>query len=78
LVIVAAASTGSRQSELLGLRWKHVDLRAQRIRLRNRFATSTRLRVLARFREKAAPAHRSLVQVVVVAEVRERSVGGRI
>jgi integrase len=35
LVIYAAASTGLRQSELLGLRWKHVDMRAQRIRVRN-------------------------------------------
>ena len=35
LVILAAATTGLRQSELLGLRWKHVDMRAQRIRVRN-------------------------------------------
>ncbi len=35
LVILAAASTGLRQSELLGLRWKDVDVRAQRVRVRN-------------------------------------------
>ena len=35
LVILAAAMTGLRQSELLGLRWWDVDLRAQRIRVRN-------------------------------------------
>ena len=35
LVILAAATTGLRQSELLGLRWQHVDMRAQRIRVRN-------------------------------------------
>ena len=35
LVILAAATSGLRQSELLGLRWKHVDTRAQRIRVRN-------------------------------------------
>ena len=35
LVILAAATSGLRQSELLGLRWQHVDTRAQRIRVRN-------------------------------------------
>jgi integrase len=35
LVILAAATSGLRQSELLGLQWKHVDWRAQRIRVRN-------------------------------------------
>ena len=35
LVILAAATSGLRQSELLGLRWKHVDTLAQRIRVRN-------------------------------------------
>jgi integrase len=35
LVILAAAATGLRQSELLGLRWKDVDLVAQRVRVRN-------------------------------------------
>jgi integrase len=35
LVILAAASTGIRQSELLGLRWRDVDMAAQRIRVRN-------------------------------------------
>jgi integrase len=35
LVILAAATSGLRQSELLGLRWNHVDTRAQRIRVRN-------------------------------------------
>src|SRR4051812_28733977 len=35
LVILAAATTGLRQSELLGLRWEHVDFRAQKIRVRN-------------------------------------------
>jgi len=40
LVILAAATTGLRQSELLGLRWKHVDMRAQRIRVRNAWVRS--------------------------------------
>jgi integrase len=35
LVILAAASSGLRQSELRGLQWKHVDWRAQTIRVRN-------------------------------------------
>jgi integrase len=35
LVILAAATSGLRQSELLGLHWKRVDMRAQRIRVRN-------------------------------------------
>lgn len=35
LVILAAATSGLRQSELLGLRWNHVDMHAQRIRVRN-------------------------------------------
>lgn len=35
VVILAAAMTGIRQSELLGLRWKHVDWSAQRLRVRN-------------------------------------------
>src|SRR5689334_6116661 len=35
LVILAAASTGLRQSELLGLRWRDVDITAQRVRVRN-------------------------------------------
>ena len=35
LVVLAAGTSGLRQSELLGLRWKHVDMRAQRIRVRN-------------------------------------------
>jgi integrase len=34
-VVLAAGTSGLRQSELLGLRWKHVDTRAQRIRVRN-------------------------------------------
>ena len=37
VVILAAAMTGLRQSELLGLRWRHVDWVAQRIRARNTF-----------------------------------------
>jgi len=40
LVILAAASTGLRQSELLGLRWKDVDVHAQRIRVRNAWVRS--------------------------------------
>ena len=40
LVILGAATTGLRQSELLGLRWKHVDMRAQRIRVRNAWVRS--------------------------------------
>ena len=35
LVILRPRTTGLRQSELLGLRWWDVDLRAQRIRVRN-------------------------------------------
>ena len=37
VVILAAAMTGLRQSELLGLRWRHVDWVAQRIRARNTY-----------------------------------------
>ena len=37
VVILAAAMTGLRQSELLGLRWRDVDWSAQRIRVRNTF-----------------------------------------
>jgi len=37
VVILAAAMTGLRQSELLGLRWCDVDWTAQRIRVRNTF-----------------------------------------
>ena len=37
LVILTAAMTGLRQSELLGLRWRDVDWAAQRIRVRNTF-----------------------------------------
>ena len=35
VVVPAAAMTGLRQSELLGLRWRDVDWTAQRIRVRN-------------------------------------------
>jgi integrase len=35
VVVLAAAMTGLRQSELLGLRWRDVDWTAQRIRVRN-------------------------------------------
>jgi integrase len=35
VVILAAASTGLRQSELLGLRWRDIDTRACRVRVRN-------------------------------------------
>jgi len=35
VLVLAAAMTGVRQSELLGLRWEHVDWSAQRIRVRN-------------------------------------------
>lgn len=35
VVILTAAMTGLRQSELLGLRWRDVDWSAQRIRVRN-------------------------------------------
>jgi integrase len=48
LVILAAATSGLRQSELLGLRWKHVDLRAQRIRIRNAWVRLAGERVLVR------------------------------
>jgi integrase len=37
VVVLAAAMTGLRQSELLGLRWRDVDWTAQRIRVRNTF-----------------------------------------
>ncbi|MGZ4286235.1 MAG: tyrosine-type recombinase/integrase [Solirubrobacteraceae bacterium] len=37
VVILAAATTGLRQSELLGLRWRDVDWTIQRIRVRNAF-----------------------------------------
>ena len=37
VLILAAAFTGLRQSELLGLRWRDVDWVAQRIRVRNVF-----------------------------------------
>lgn len=37
VVILAAAMSGLRQSELLGLRWRDVDWSAQRIRVRNAF-----------------------------------------
>jgi integrase len=35
LVILVAGTTGIRQSELLGLRWRDVDVAAQRIRVRS-------------------------------------------
>ena len=35
LVMLTAGTTGLRQSELLGLRWRDVDMRAQRVRVRN-------------------------------------------
>ena len=35
LVVLMAGTTGLRQSELLGLRWRDVDMRAQRVRVRN-------------------------------------------
>lgn len=37
VVVLAAAMTGLRQSELLGLRWRDVDWVAQRIRVRNAY-----------------------------------------
>jgi integrase len=37
VVILAAAMTGLRQSELLGLRWRDIDWQSQRIRVRNTF-----------------------------------------
>jgi integrase len=37
VVILAAAMSGLRQGELLGLRWRDVDWAAQRIRVRNSF-----------------------------------------
>jgi integrase len=37
IIILVAALTGLRQSELLGLRWRDVDWQAQRIRVRNTF-----------------------------------------
>jgi len=35
VLLLAAGTTGLRQSELLGLRWRDVDMRAQRVRVRN-------------------------------------------
>jgi integrase len=35
LLVLMAGTTGLRQSELLGLRWRDVDMRAQRVRVRN-------------------------------------------
>ena len=37
VVVLTAATTGLRQSELFGLRWRDVDWSAQRIRVRNTF-----------------------------------------
>jgi len=37
VVVLAAAMTGLRQSELLGLRWRDVDWAAQRVRVRNAY-----------------------------------------
>jgi integrase len=37
VLVLTAAMTGMRQSELLGLRWRDVDWSAQRIRVRNAF-----------------------------------------
>ncbi len=37
VVILTAAMTGLRQSELLGLRWRDIDQETQRIRVRNTF-----------------------------------------
>jgi integrase len=37
VIVLAAAITGLRQSELLGLRWRDVDFDARRIRVRNAF-----------------------------------------
>jgi integrase len=37
VLILVAAMTGLRQSELLGLRWRDIDWTAQRIRVRNTF-----------------------------------------
>ncbi len=35
LIVLAAGTTGLRQSELLGMRWRDLDMHAQRIRVRN-------------------------------------------
>jgi integrase len=37
MLILAAAVTGLRQSELLGIRWRDIDLTAHRVRVRNAF-----------------------------------------
>ncbi len=37
VVVLTAAMTGLRQSELLGLRWKDIDWGAQRVRVRNTY-----------------------------------------
>lgn len=48
VVVLAAAMTGLRQSELLGLRWRDVDWAAQRIRVRNTFVRGQHSRVAMR------------------------------
>src|SRR4051794_10348824 len=35
VLLLAAGTTGLRQSELLGMRWRDVDMRAQCVRVRN-------------------------------------------
>ena len=47
VVVLAAAMTGLRQSELLGLRWRDVDWIAQRIRVRNTYRSRRALRAMA-------------------------------
>jgi integrase len=42
VLILAAAVTGLRQSELLGIRWCDIDVSARRVRVRNACAVSAR------------------------------------
>jgi integrase len=42
VIVLAAAVTGLRQSELIGLRWRDVDWGSQRIRVRNAYVRGER------------------------------------
>lgn len=48
VLVLAAAMTGLRQSELLGLRWRDVDWAAQRIRVRTRLSAASTPRMASR------------------------------
>ncbi|HEY4347069.1 MAG TPA: hypothetical protein VGM80_05725 [Gaiellaceae bacterium] len=44
VIILTAGTTGLRQSELLGLRWKDIDMSVQRLRVRNAWGARGALR----------------------------------